>query len=714
MSQLTERQELDRWGADLREREQRRRTEAAHKAGFACHEDYYQHLEEESEKKDIEFQKYVDEQCVLTGKTREKVAEDYSIEQWGEQARPLVPWGLYPMPQDCDCSDHPFFLFCPQALEEFRSQDDPDALAYHNSLGHFEPEKITIEDGSKSKRLEQKDLEEHWERMEDQEYRAETPFWARADDVVQQIIQQRKARPMSASTVPAVLRNARSPSHKSDSGYVSPDEEQLKRMVDYAVTLKRKIDSGEIKIPGIGPAAFKKVAAKSRNGICDNGSTYLSALCSIYPNSSAKDFGAQVSQHTAFEKEGSRLHPSYPAPSLAPGYKAQLIATNLTKPRGLVIDSNGRLLVVEQGAGITALSIQDRDQGGSCLHVSQKVNVVRNSNLTHGITLSTDDKTLYASSAEAVFSWPYDAATSVASGTGENVVAITNTSDGDHITRTLLYAKKQRNTLIISRGSESNVDFNSLDLATGHCQIKSFPVGGHATQNFNTTGKLLGWGLRNSVGIAEHPVTGGIYSVEMGMDYATRDGVLISQNNPGDELNYHGVIGKKNDLDQGLNHGYPYCHAAWDVAAIPNRGDLKIGNQFLVGDTNDTFTANDTINDAVCARERAAPVITLPPHNAPIDLKFSADGNEAYISFHGSWQVYFNLQAPPSSKTAVIDIMSNVDVSKCGQIVPYVWNNDCFRPAGLAFDKAGRLYMSSDQTGEIWAITKAKNQVTAN
>lgn len=62
--------------------------------------------------------------------------------------------------------------------------------------------------------------------------------------------------------------------------------------------------------------------------------------------------------------------------------------------------------------------------------------------------------------------------------------------------------------------------------------------------------------------------------------------------------------------------------------------------------------------------------------------------------------------AKSNSKTAVIDIMSNVDVSKCGQIVPYVWNKDCFRPAGLAFDKAGRLFMSSDETGEIWAITK--------
>lgn len=65
--------------------------------------------------------------------------------------------------------------------------------------------------------------------------------------------------------------------------------------------------------------------------------------------------------------------------------------------------------------------------------------------------------------------------------------------------------------------------------------------------------------------------------------------------------------------------------------------------------------------------------------------------------------------ARPDSKTAVIDIMSNKDVKKCGQIKPYVWNKDCFRPAGLAFDKAGNLFMSSDETGEIWVISKVKD-----
>ena len=130
------------------------------------------------------------------------------------------------------------------------------------------------------------------------------------------------------------------------------------------------------------------------------------------------------------------LQPSYPAPSLAPGYKAQLIARNLTKPRGLIVDNAGRLLIVEQGVGVSSLSIKEQ---GPCLIPSPKSEVVRNANLTHGITLSGDGKTLYASTITDVLSWPYNAGK--ASGDGKSIIAVTTNSLTDHITRTLLYAK---------------------------------------------------------------------------------------------------------------------------------------------------------------------------------------------------------------------------------------------------------------------------------
>ena len=51
-----------------------------------------------------------------------------------------------------------------------------------------------------------------------------------------------------------------------------------------------------------------------------------------------------------------------------------------------------------------------------------------------------------------------------------------------------------------------------------------------------------------------------------------------------------------------------------------------------------------------------------------------------------------------NSPTAAVDIVSNPDLSKCP--------SECFRPVGLAWDTQGRLFMSSDSTGEIYMITK--------
>ena len=55
-------------------------------------------------------------------------------------------------------------------------------------------------------------------------------------------------------------------------------------------------------------------------------------------------------------------------------------------------------------------------------------------------------------------------------------------------------------------------------------------------------------------------------------------------------------------------------------------------------------------------------------------------------------------RAAANSTTAAVDIVSNSNLSACP--------SNCFRPVGLAWDAQGRLYMSSDSTGEIYVITK--------
>ncbi|KAI1041225.1 hypothetical protein LB505_002535 [Fusarium chuoi] len=60
--------------------------------------------------------------------------------------------------------------------------------------------------------------------------------------------------------------------------------------------------------------------------------------------------------------------------------------------------------------------------------------------------------------------------------------------------------------------------------------------------DFAKDGVLLGWGLRNSQGLAEHPVTGGIFSTENSYVVLDRSGKDISVDNPGEEMNFHGYL----------------------------------------------------------------------------------------------------------------------------------------------------------------------------
>lgn len=177
------------------------------------------------------------------------------------------------------------------------------------------------------------------------------------------------------------------------------------------------------------------------------------------------------------------------------------------------------------------------------------------------------------------------------------------------------------------------MDTNALDISTGVSTIKAYNLTNNtdSVYNFAEDGLLLGWGLRNSVGVAEDPISGGIYSVENSVDNFERSGQNIHQNNPGEEMNFHGYLNGTGFDGQGGNYGYPSCYAAWDVSEIPDNEGIDVGTQFAIGDQN------ATVNDTFCTEDRVAPRLTFAAHMAPLDIKFNENGTAAWVSFHGSW-----------------------------------------------------------------------------
>lgn len=368
------------------------------------------------------------------------------------------------------------------------------------------------------------------------------------------------------------------------------------------------------------------------------------------------------------------------------------------------------------------------------------------------MALSADGRTLYASTVQSVFRWPYEPSWGRVTGEAQEVV--TNMRNNAQTTRTLLMSRRVSGQLIVTRGSSAELDPAALDMNSGVSQIRAFDMTrlgpGSWPMDFRSDGRRLGWGLRNSVAVAEHPATGGIYSMENSADGVVRGGVDVSFWNPGDELNFHGYLNGSTE-NQGGNYGYPVCFAVRNATTIPNGGSLKVGDQFGVN-------ADGSSSDAVCAAYYTAPRLTFPAHYAPMDIKFNQDGSTAFLSFRGScmsfppfccaahtrspfsihqkargpltqrknkWKV--NKSNPVGYLVATVDfdkdrgdpIAERTSVTNLKPIISndlvgegHTCPDTCMRPVGMNWDSRGRLWVAADSTGEIYVLERQSGTPT--
>ncbi|KAK7016344.1 soluble quino protein glucose dehydrogenase [Favolaschia claudopus] len=387
----------------------------------------------------------------------------------------------------------------------------------------------------------------------------------------------------------------------------------------------------------------------------------------------------------------------------ASGWTAHGFAAGLTSPRGVIFDKLGHLLVVQQGVGIVAFTL---NSDGSA--ASQKT-LLSYSFLNHGIALSADETVLFASSSNTTWKWTYDSA---ALSLKDEKKVVTGMVNADHTSRTLFVSKKHPNLLVVSRGSGDNVDLGA-DLGSGRAQVRVFdwtnlPAGD--VGNSFTKGATLAYGVRNEVGIAED-ASGQIWGVENSADdlVRVRQGVSydVHQNNPGEKLHNLGDAAAASSKF----YGYPNCFSVWDPSLFPSSDSFSVGDWFVQ-------RPNSTgIDSAWCNKNAIKPQLTFQPHSAPLDIKFSPSDSNAYVSFHGSWDRQpptgykvvvvpgsvssagaWTSRAGISSTTGYTDLLWNTDVTKC--------DSGCFRPVGLAWSAAGRLYVTSDVTGEIFVLQK--------
>jgi len=306
---------------------------------------------------------------------------------------------------------------------------------------------------------------------------------------------------------------------------------------------------------------------------------------------------------------------------------------------------------------------------------------------------------------------------------GSRVTVVEGMQSTGLLTRTLVVPEKKPDTLLVQMGALGNLDFECRE-PTG-CNIRAFNIRELPDEpyDYNGDGDLFAWGLRNSVGIAESG-DGAIWSVENGPDDVKRDNQAIHEDNPAEELNYHGTL--FTSAMQGKNYGYPECFATWDTS-IPG-AKVEVADQF-------TPSPNATFTDATCQQKFEKPALALEAHTAPLDIKFyrpdltggSCESNagsgglgcefldDAFIANHGAFNqeaksgysvvtVPFKSFKPEAAQTdtrAAKELLWPADIGECP--------GKCFRPVGIAFDSNGRMFVTSDTTKELIVLTQSPN-----
>lgn len=380
-----------------------------------------------------------------------------------------------------------------------------------------------------------------------------------------------------------------------------------------------------------------------------------------------------------------------------PPYVAQLYVPNIVRPRHMILDLAGDVLVTSATQSrVTA--IRETNNGNGTVTVTTRVIVDgAGLGLNHGIAFFGGY--LYASNPTTVFRWPYTPGSFqlINQNTRQTVIQGIPAVQG-HTTRTLSFDRQGR--LYVAIGTQTNATpsphrsrilrFNNLA-----SQFLPIPFG---------NGEVFAHGCRNTVGLGFN-ANDVLFGVDMGADQLNRPDVgAIWGDNPGDEMNRHA-------LPTNRHFGFPDC---WSVYRLPGHPQ---SSQFAWPFAGVNLAAMDTWcrNPA----NNVAPVLSFPAHASPMSIEFYNGANcgvnggfpcaavdEAFVTFRGSWHpgiphgykvtwYRFNRATETPTGEAIDVLFSPVAVNSC---------NTCLRPAGAAFNRNGHLLVSADTTNQIFRV----------
>lgn len=363
-----------------------------------------------------------------------------------------------------------------------------------------------------------------------------------------------------------------------------------------------------------------------------------------------------------------------PAPPLPAGPEAPLtvpdeftitiFARGVDGARVMIRDPKGAMLVSQTSKGLVSV-LPDLNSDGQA---DQVIEVLSGLTQPHGLAVicpstgntsaDQDACVLYVAETGALKAYSYDADTYKA--VYQKTLASFPTGSG-HFTRTLLPTPDQK-AVWISIGSSCNA-----------CDEES-PLRATIQKVEIATGSMTEYakGLRNSVFMALHPVTGELWATENSRD-------LLGDDIPPDEINI---------IKEGGDYGWPTCYGA---------------------NIHDTDFDKRTYIQNPC-NGKVAPHVSLPAHSAALGLAFVPEEgwpeeywHDALVAYHGSW----NRSVPTGYKVVRIDAQGRQSDFVTGFLPQGSKDTgDAIgRPVGILAEPGGTAYISDDRAGAIYKLS---------
>jgi glucose/arabinose dehydrogenase len=350
-------------------------------------------------------------------------------------------------------------------------------------------------------------------------------------------------------------------------------------------------------------------------------------------------------------------------PKAPPGFVVELVANGLDNPRLLRVSPSGDVFVAESRPGRVRVLRLAQGSGKPDIRI-----FAEDLYQPFGIAFwppGPNPRYVYVANTDSVVRFPYRSGDLQPAGPAETIVS--GLAQGGHTTRDVVFSD-DGTWMFVSVGSRSNAGerkiYASWQSDEGRALVLAFTPEGKDRRFYAT-------GLRNCVGMAVQPRTGGLWC-----SVNERDGL-------GDDL----VPDFVTRVREGAFYGWPW---------------------FYIGGNEDPRRAGE--QPALRSRV-SVPDVLLQPHSASMEMTFYDGGQfpaenrgDVFAAFHGSW----NRSRRTGYKVVHIFLRNDQPTGEYEDFLTGFVINDSDvwgRPVGVAVAQDGSLMVSEDGNGSIWRVS---------